>query len=464
MYCASIRQKIKLRCSENCFFIYDCSGVMESDINPTTGNTELHHFLGDPTKKNIQNGLSLLKKDPPCDVNIQNSLGQTPLMLGVTHRLNELELIQTILERTNFDLKDTLGNSILHYWCKYGMDKCITDVLNKSNVLAENNAGEVALHHVYNTSMLKRLFEWYKDNGYGSAEKGWPANKSAKSELMTNLEDYLVNPDKLEGKRGVIEFLTNKDNVYPVPHDISLAIVTVIRKIDSESSESLYNILYKLLQFGRVENSSVLEEAIKKDESRLFHIIVEHLSKEERQEFSRDVLLVCLKPIVKKNGQEFFESLKGFIDKDQLKNVKDKLGNNVAHIICKSGNHKLLKDLLRDEDVASQLFSATNNANMYPLSCIKDKVEAEFLEFFTEYFESSKKGFENITLAKPTQDLLHYAIEKRMKYVVKLLEAGFPVRSDVHKKTPLHKIARHYNKSQPKMLEAVLSHQTEVCT
>ena len=99
---------------------------------------------------------------------------------------------------------------------------------------------------------------------------------------------------------------------------------------------------------------------------------------------------------------------------------------------------------------------------MYPLSCIRGNIETEFLGEFSEYFRSSKKGFENITLAKPTQDLLHFAIERKMTFVVKLLEAGFPVRSDLHKKTPLHKIARYYNKSQPKMLEVVLSHQKEV--
>jgi hypothetical protein len=94
--------------------------------------------------------------------------------------------------------------------------------------------------------------------------------------------------------------------------------------------------------------------------------------------------------------------------------IKDEFGSNVAHYICKYGKGELLQKLLEgDQDIASKLFGATNDEHLYPLAFLTKDPELKFLENFRDYFASPKRGFENITLASPTKNLLHFAIEKR---------------------------------------------------
>ena len=441
---------------------------MASEENPLNKNTPLHDLMGNPLENNGKIMRLLNKDDPPVDVNVQNTFGQTPMMVGILSQdLDDSQLIQTILQRTDFDLTDKLGNTLLHYFTKHGIATCIDDILGKCNVLAQNNKGEMALHHVKEVNIMECVLKWYSVQGFNTEAKNWPDNSLGKSELLTNVEDYLENPDKLPGKKDVIESFCDPNTNYPVPKDMSDVILRVMQDLDSNSSDSMYGVLFKILKFGVGSiGEQHIKEAIKSDIPKVFNWTVEHCEIDDIKGiiYSTDVLLACLKPKPKENGNNFYKKLLGLIDSDQLIDIKDNHGCNIAHYICKYGKQELLQDLIeKDRDVVAELLRSTDNTNLYPLALMPRDPDTKFLEIFREYFNSPQKGFENITFASPTKDLLHFAIEKRKKYVWRLLDVDFPPSTDVNQQTPLHKIVRYYDHDQCSLLERVLTCQSEVC-
>ena len=437
---------------------------MANDRNPVNKNTRLHDLMKDPVD-NEDDIIRLLGKDPPVDVNIQNDFGQTAMMIGVISQYLDLlnvSTIQTILKCTDFNLTDKLGNTLLHHFARHGVETCFEELLGKCNVLAQNKKGETALHHVQKVSSVKILLKWYAKQDFGTEAKNWPANSLGKSELLTNLEDYLENPDKRPGIKDIIELLC-LDTSYPVPDDMSSVIIKTLQS----SSETVWDNLVCILDFGAESvGETHIKEAIISDDMKKFRRTVEHCNENKIETIicSTDVLLACLKPKPKKYGDKFYKILVKYLNnkESQLIDIKDSYGCNIAHYFCKYEKYDLLQDLLdQEKDMVKALFGATDSTNLYPLALVKDP-EPKFFELFKDYFDSSQKGFEKVKLASPTVDLLHYAIEKKKKYVNKLLDVGFPLSNDVNEKTPLHKIVRYIG--QASLLEKALSCQTEVCS
>ena len=395
----------------------------------------------------------VLMRDP--NVNLQNSLGQTALMLGATRiaqdgtsELADKEIIQTILKNTDLTLTDNNGNTILHYFILFGVQKKLEFLLDKCNFLAENINKEVALHHVHDRSVMKQLLEKYKNL------EAWPIHD--KSELLTNAEDYFKNPDKNSSKKLVIELFCQPSFNYPVPRDITTIISLAIKESPSDSLESL-DVLKHILKFGSENlNKDHIKAVIKKGNKTIFDFTINNCRNLKNIVCTTDVLLECIK--TKINGGIFFDALKGHLtDDSKLNEIKDNVGANIAHCICKFENRSIFQKISMNKKICSQLFKSSDNKDCYPVAHLKNKTDIQFLEALYELYASSKVIFDSITFAKPLVDLVHYAIDnKKSTLASNLLQVGFALQMDPNNRSLLHTIVRSSFK-ETTIIEKILS-------
>ena len=406
-------------------------------------STHLHKLMADPLD-NERKIKSFLKMKP--NVNLQeNVYGRTPLMTGASvvgedgEPELEREIILTILNDTDFKILDKFGNNLLHIFMKYGVQKYIDQVLEHPDIdiTTKNAEGEVALNHVHNEKLLDKIVESYKKNNLTS---NWPRPDN-KSELLTNLEDFVSDPRKMPGKLRVIEKLCKPETGYNVPSDMSIIITLALS--NTSKCEGIKSLLGRLLSFG---SGSIVPDhlmvTLKLGDESIFQTVTSHCNSEDVKKMiiESEVILSCLSN--KKNGDRFYKLLKDFLhsDLDQLINIKDSLGCNVAHYMCKHEKTELVQELLTHPDIASKLFKSLDNCKCYPLASDLRSPTSKFLSVFKEYFIKPPKGFENIRLATPSTDLLHYSIEKKnSKLANALLDVGFGFEIDSNERSVLHK-------------------------
>jgi ankyrin repeat protein len=126
-------------------FSYDGIDIMNG-VNET-GDTSLHLALNGEEWELAE---EILKRFESYDVNITNSLGDTPLLLAA--RLNcEFGLLKKILNRTNsanVNKTDRYGNTALHWAIEKKSETEVEELLNHKDVDVDikNNYNDIALH------------------------------------------------------------------------------------------------------------------------------------------------------------------------------------------------------------------------------------------------------------------------------------------------------------------------------
>lgn len=410
---------------------------MEDKIVSSDNSFVLHELMKDPSANGNEIKKVLMRKP---NVNFQ-IIGQTALMVGATRigpdgysELVDGEIIQDIMNQTDFTLTDTIGNTILHYFCLFGVQKKIETLIDKCDFLAQNSKNEVALHHVHNIDIMNILLEKYKNI------ETWPTFE--KSELLTNTEDYFKNLKSNVFKKPVIELFCQSPFNYPVPFDIAKIIMFSIKESTDESLENL-EVLQCLLRFGSdYIDADLIKAAIKKGSKTIFDATISSCKSSNLQNIvcTTDVLLECLKN--KKCGDMFFKDLLRHLnDMTILTQIHDCYGAYLAHYICKFENLDLLEDLSKNESVFSQLFRLSDGKGCYPVAYLNEKTNAKFIEALYMLYSSYKNRYETISLAKPSVNLIHYAIDtKKSKLATNLLSAGFPLTNNSDGQNLLHKI------------------------
>jgi len=118
------------------------------------GDTPLHAALlsGDPKL------LKTILENPNLNPNLPNAKGVTALMMALEKGILDDEALKKLLLKGDLKSKDTEGNNLLHYACKFSNPAAVTTLLGRGIGMEEqNNKKETALFNVFrNTNQANR--------------------------------------------------------------------------------------------------------------------------------------------------------------------------------------------------------------------------------------------------------------------------------------------------------------------
>jgi len=263
------------------------------------------------------NNLDILKILDDKKVNINNSdfkNEMTPLMYSVI--LDNIEIFKYLLNKSNIDLQDNLGNNILHYVIIYNKLNYINDIidilkkdLSLLNLNNTNMFGKTVLHlildklqinkYVIQTIDLDFLIKNTKLNiqdNLGSSIFLLLCKNNLWNKFYDTLSTKKINHNitNLNNKKS-IDFVDddNKDKFYNL---ITTSYINNIRNSKHLYNEEIFNICKKKISYyKRIELKDYFEEIeLKKSDKDICFDVIKNLIKNEKVNYPTKFRTYCL--------------------------------------------------------------------------------------------------------------------------------------------------------------------------
>ena len=413
------------------FIVDQLADVNSDNVNQQyNGQSLLHLCFTDVARFQIQIETIL---DLGIDVNLLNEVGETALMTCPYPGKIFPLFLDCILEKTDINIVNASGWTLMHYACKFGNKNLITKILTTfgEDILhrkAKDGTSPVGL--VSRVDILETILDCVKNFQFTFDDNG-------KSELRRFLE---------LSRYDIAEVLLRKP-VNP-PSDMTEVIDIII----ANENEKLFKILTQFY------STSVTYDNVRKAVQNGRVAFLRRLTEGENSSFisceSYEIFYDAVKS--SSNSMEMFEFLQANISNSISWHEKktSAKGENIAHFCCSYNKPKILDIvLLADPDVIIK----PDNDGVYPLSCFITYNRPLFIQSSVQlssaFCKLNEKSdlFPDLCKANSKCDLLSFCVAKHTESIEalkSLVEAAFPIFEDTIGRNIFHLIALHHKKCE----------------
>ena len=166
------------------------------NVQNSDGNTVLHLAC----ERNDYSMVKQLISHPKCDINILNNNNKNPLLLVTRSKQSLTNEIVELLVKTNkcdVNIRDIDGNSPLHYLCKWSNNYALRSVKSLTDspvcdINAENNEGVRPIHLAAKCGNLQVVYHLV-NCGCDPAAKDKSGKTPMDYSTLTKVKDFLSN-------------------------------------------------------------------------------------------------------------------------------------------------------------------------------------------------------------------------------------------------------------------------------